>query len=69
MQFKFNKLLGRMTEKGFTQKTMAKELGITENSFTNKLKGRSNFTQLEIVSMSEKLGISNSQIGAYFFTV
>lgn len=69
MQFKFNKLLGRMAEKGFTQKTMAKELGITENSFTNKLKGRSNFTQLEIVLMSEKLGISNSQIGAYFFTV
>lgn len=66
--FKFNKLLGKMTEKGYTQKTMAKELGISENSFTNKIKGHTNFTQLEIISICNKLGISNGQIGSYFFT-
>ena len=68
MVFKFNKLLGKMTEEGYSQKTMAKELGITENSFTNKIKGRSSFTSLEVISICEKLGISNSQIGFYFFT-
>lgn len=67
--FKFNKLLGRMRELGYTQGTMAKELGITANSFTNKVKGRSNFTQLEILSMCEKLSIDSNQIGSYFFTV
>lgn len=67
--FKFSRLLGKMTEKGFTQKTMAKELGISENSFTNKIKGRTNFTQLEIITICNKLGITNSQIGSYFFTI
>lgn len=67
MQFKYNRLLGKMTEKGYSQKAMAKELGITENSFSNKIKGRSSFTSLEVISMCEKLGISNSQIGFYFF--
>jgi plasmid maintenance system antidote protein VapI len=69
MVFKFNKLLGKMTEEGYSQKAMATELGISENSFTNKIKGRTNFTQLEIVSMCDVLGIANTQIGDYFFSV
>lgn len=67
--FKFNKLLGRMREVGYSQTAMAKELGISANAFTNKVKGRSNFTQIEILSMCDKLDIDSNQIGAYFFTV
>lgn len=65
--FDFNKLLGRMKEYGYTQSSMAKELGVTENCFTNKIKGRSSFSSLEIKTMCNKLNIAPNKIGAYFF--
>lgn len=68
IMFNFDELLGRMKSKGYSQMKMAKELGISENSFSNKISGKSSFKPLEIVSMCEKLDISNTQIGFYFFT-
>lgn len=67
--FKYNKLLGKMKELEYTQGSMAKELKISKNAFTNKIKGRSNFTQNEILFMCEKLNIDSNEIAAYFFTV
>lgn len=66
--FNFSELLGRMKTKGYSQMRMAKELGISENSFSNKISGKSSFKPLEIVSICEKLDISNTQIGHYFFS-
>lgn len=66
--FDYSKLLGLMTEKSFTQKKLCEAMGISENSFTNKLKGRSNFSSDEIVKICNVLGISTKSVGAYFFT-
>lgn len=66
--FQFNKLIGLMAENGITQRAAAKKLGISENSFTNKIKCRSNFTSEEIASLCELLYIPSNMIGEYFFT-
>ena len=67
--FQYNKLLGRMTEKKVIQKRAASALSISENSFTNKIKGRSNFTSEEIATLCDLLDIEKDEIGTYFFTV
>ena len=67
--FTYSKLLGRMTEKGYTQGMLARSLGISENAFTNKIKGRSSFNSNEIAVICQKLDISNSEIGDIFFVV
>lgn len=67
--FKYGKLLALMSDKGITQKVAAKELDISENSFTNKVKGRSNFNSEEIATLSELLSIPLNEIGSYFFVV
>lgn len=66
--FDYSKLLGLMAEKNFTQKKLCEVIGISENSFTNKLKGRSNFASDEIVKICNTLGISTESVGKYFFT-
>lgn len=66
--FDYSKLLGLMTKKNFTQKKLCEMIGITENSFTNKIKGRSNFDSNEIAKICNVLGISNKLLGKYFFT-
>jgi len=66
--FDYSKLLGLMKEKNFTQKELCKAISISENSFTNKLKGRSNFASPEIEKICNVLEISNKSIGKYFFT-
>lgn len=67
--FKYGKLLALMSDKGITQKAAAKELGISENSFTNKVKGRSNFNSEEIAILSDMLSIQLNEIGSYFFNL
>ena len=68
MLFDFSKLLGRIKEYGYTQTLMAKELGISDNAFTNKIKGRNYFTALEIAYMCKVLEIPSDMVGIYFFT-
>lgn len=66
--FDYSKLLGLMTEKKYTQREICKVLKISENSFTNKIKGRSNFSSTEIASICNVLEISAELVGTYFFT-
>lgn len=66
--FDYSKLLGLMVEKNYTQKKLCEVIGISENSFTNKIKGRSNFASDEIVKICNVLGISTKLVGKYFFT-
>lgn len=66
--FDYSKLLGLMTEKNYTQKKLCKVIDMSENTFTNKIKGRSNFASDEIVKICNVLGISTKSVGAYFFT-
>lgn len=66
--FDYSKLIGLIAERNFTQKKLCENINISENSFTNKIKGRSNFSSDEIAKICNVLEISNNQVGLYFFT-
>ena len=66
--FDYSKILGRAKEKGFSQSSLAKELGISANALTNKVKGKSDFKSDEIEKLSFLLNIGMQDIGLYFFT-
>lgn len=66
--FDYSKLRGLMAEKRVTQKALSSELDISENSFSSKINGVSEFSSNEIAKICNFLGISNTQLGAYFFT-
>lgn len=69
MEFDYSKLLGRIKEKGFTQESLAKLIGITPGVMSIKLNNQSPFKQKEIFMICEALDISISEIGEYFFTL
>ncbi|WP_040328564.1 DUF739 family protein [Clostridium ihumii] len=54
-----NKLKGKMVEKKYTQKSMAREIGITQQSLNAKLNNRSQFTLDEIVKIVNILEIED----------
>ncbi|MBR4906532.1 MAG: DUF739 family protein [Clostridia bacterium] len=68
MVFNYQKLLGRMRERGVSQAVLAKEIGISEAHLNRKLKGVFAFTQDEIFNICEVLEICHDEINAYFFT-
>jgi len=68
MEFDYSKLLGRIKEKGFTQETLAKLIGITPGSMSEKLNNKANFKQKEIFLIRQILDISIGEVGEYFFT-
>lgn len=63
----FDKLIGKIAEKGYSQRRLANAIGISANSLTNKLKGRSPFDAKEISKICAILEISTEEIGTYFF--
>lgn len=63
----YSKLLGKMREKGETIASLSQKIGISSNSLSNKLHGRSQFVQEEIVAICEVLLIENEEIPIYFF--
>lgn len=67
--FDYSKLLGKMAEKQYSQKKLCSVIGISENTFTNKIKGRSDFSSEEIASICNVLDITAESIGSYFFTL
>ena len=69
MVFDYSKLLGRIKEKGFTQESLAKHIGITPGVMSMKLNNQSNFKQKEICLICEALDISLCDIGIYFFAL
>lgn len=68
MAFDYSKLLGRIKECGFTQETLAKEVGISKGTMSLKLNNKANFGQVEIFAICVALKIPTHEIGAYFFT-
>ncbi len=53
-----NKLKGVIMERGFSQRKLAEELGMTEKTFYAKMK-KGIFDSAEMSAMVEKLNISN----------
>ena len=64
-KMEFNKLKGRMRELGLSQEKVAKEIGITPQSFNAKLNGRSQFTLDEARKIITALSLSDPNV--YFF--
>lgn len=67
MYFEHDKLRGRMAERGYNIRMLAKEIGIHENTLSNKLYSNTFFTQYEIVMICKVLGISDAEIPTFFF--
>ena len=64
----YSKLLGRIKEKGYTQKALARLVGISEGQFSQKISGNYAFKQAEIQKICDLLKIDADEIGVYFFT-
>lgn len=63
----YSKLLGRIKEYGYTQKSLAESVHISESHFCQKISGNYPFKQTDIQRICEVLHIPCSEIGAYFF--
>lgn len=66
-QYEYRKLIGRIVEKYGTRKEFAKALGISENSMSLKLNGKTGFSREDMVRWGELLDIDVNEFGAYFF--
>lgn len=54
-----NLLRGKIAEKGMTQSSLAKIIGMSENSLSRKLRGRRQFSLSEAVTICNVLEIEN----------
>lgn len=68
MSYSYGKLRGRIVEKYGSQEKYAEILGISTNSLSKKMTGKTGFSQKDIITWSEKLGIEKEEYGEYFFT-
>lgn len=66
-QYDYSKLLGKIKERGYTQESFAKKLGISACSLNLSLNNKRDFRQDEILHAINLLHISSSQIAEYFF--
>ena len=67
MNYSYDKLRGRIIEKYGSHEKYAEELGISTNSLSKKMTGRTGFSQKDIVLWSELLEIDKSEYSDYFF--
>ena len=67
MSYEYNKLRGRIIEKYGTQENFAKTIGLSTNSISKKMTGKSGFSQEDIELWSKKLEIEQAEYGEYFF--
>ena len=69
MEFDHSKLLGRIREYGYTQKTLANAIGMSVSQLNQCLNSRSNFKHKMILAICEELDIQISEIGEFFYTL
>lgn len=55
------KLKAAIIESGKTQVSLAKEMGMSKNTFNSKVNGRIGFSLDEVVALCEKLNICDSK--------
>lgn len=65
--YDYSKLLGRIREKGFTQKALAYAVNISEASLNLALNNKRKFKQDEIMALCGVLEIPISCVEQYFF--
>lgn len=69
MEFDYSKLLGRIREYGYTQKTLADAIGMSVSQLNQCLKNKSNFKHKTILAICEVLDIQIGEIGAFFYAI
>ncbi len=67
MNYKYDRLRGRIIERYGSQEKFAEIIGISSNSMSKKMNGKTGFSQRDIVRWSELLGIDKSDYSEYFF--
>lgn len=67
MPYKYNKLRGRIVEKYGTQAEFARTIGISRNSLSLKMTGKTGISQTDIIKWCQLLDIKADEIGQYFF--
>ena len=67
MEFKYDKLKGRIKEKYRTQENFAKAIGKTQTTTSFKINGKRLWNQEEIIKAIELLDLSKDDIVKYFF--
>ena len=68
MPYKYRKLRGKIVEKYGSQEKFSEVLGISKNSLSLKLNGKTGFSQADIIKWSGLLDIDVPEYGEYFFT-
>lgn len=68
MGYSYDKLRGRIIEKYGNQEKFAEAIGISSNSLSKKMTGKTGFSQRDIVTWSSMLDINKSEYSEYFFT-
>lgn len=68
MAYRYDKLRGRIVEKFGSQSNFAKALETTTITVSNRMTGKTGFSQEDIELWSQMLDIEQSEYGAYFFT-
>lgn len=63
----YNKIRGKIVEVYGSQKEFAKAIGLSEQSVTAKLNGRTDMSQDDILKWADALKLEVSDIGNYFF--
>ena len=63
----YSKLKGRIVERYGTQANFARKIGISKNSISKKLTGKTEFSQSDIEQWAELLQIEKKDYGEYFF--
>lgn len=66
-QYEYRKLRGRIVEKYGTNKKFAEAVGISENSMSLKLNGKTGFSRDDMLAWGKLLDISVPEFGDYFF--
>ena len=62
-----NKLKGKIVEAGYSQRSLALELGMSKNTLNSKVNGKIPFNTVEIEHICEKLGIHDGAEKASIF--
>ena len=60
--FNKNKLRGKLAELGISQEALAKAIGISYVSMSNKINGNKEFTLKEVYAIAETLKLTDEEI-------
>lgn len=62
-----NKLKGKIAESGYSQRSLATELGMSKNTLNSKVNGKIPFNTKEVEKICDKLGILDGAEKAAIF--